>query len=114
MDRVRLSLHCGPVYEINTTRYSIDYILVSFDSVTFWAPRAGALGTQNERRPARKLRKVKGIIEERCRLYPSPDTLGRRDCVDSSPVLSDMELEFVKEREELMIADDASGDLLNL
>ena len=109
-----LSLHVGPVYELSTTRNSVDFLLVSFNSVTFWAPRSSHLGRQNARRPARKLRKVAGLPEERCTLYPSLDLLGRRDCVDLSPVLSDMELEFVKERGALMLADDASGDLLAL
>lgn len=110
-----LSLHVGPVYELSTTRNSVDSLLVSFNSAMFWAPRSSHLGRQNARRPARKLRKVAGLPEERCTLYPSLDLLGRRDCVDLSPVLSDMELEFVKERSSaLMLADDASGDLLAL
>jgi len=37
------------------------------------------------------MRKIFGIVEERVRLYPSNDTLGRRDCVEQLPVLSDME-----------------------
>jgi hypothetical protein len=113
-DRTLISIHVGPIYELNTTRYSIEYLLVSFKSATFWAPRSSHLGQQNARRPARKLRKVAGILEERCILYPSLDVLGRRDCVDQAPVLSDMELEYVKERSGLMLADDASGDLLGL
>lgn len=113
-DRVLLALHVGPVYELSATRYSINSLLVSFSSATFWVPRGSHLGRQNARRPARKLRKVAGLLEERCTLYPSLDLLGRRDCVDLRPVLSDMELEFVKERGALMLADDASGELLAL
>ena len=112
MDRLTLTLFVGPVYEMSATRYSIDYMMVGFDSVTFHAPRGSQIGVLNDKRPAKKLRKVNGIIEERCRLYPSMDTLGRRDCVELLPVLSDLEKDTLESKEHLMVTEDASGNLL--
>mmetsp|Transcript_10144 Transcript_10144/g.12312 ORF Transcript_10144/g.12312 Transcript_10144/m.12312 type:complete len:171 (-) Transcript_10144:229-741(-) len=114
MNRVKLSCHVGPIYETSRSRYSIDYVLVSFVAEEFHTPRNSAIDELNLKRPARRMKKVNGIINERCSLYPSNDLLGRRDCVEIMPVLSDSEMEFMDQRQHLLITDDASGDLLGM
>jgi len=91
MDRLRIVLHVGPIYEMTRDRYSCTYLMIPFESIEFHAPRGSKIMEQNDHRPSRKMRKIFGIVEERVRLYPSNDTLGRRDCVEQLPVLSDME-----------------------
>ena len=82
MDRLKLQLYVGPVYELKRDRYACDFLLVPFETIEFHAPRGSNIVDQNDRRPSRKMRKIHGIVEERVKLYPSNDTLGRRDCVD--------------------------------
>jgi hypothetical protein len=114
MARVKLCCHVGPIYETHRSRYEIEYVLVSFAAEDIYTPRCSFLDQLNSKRPARKMKRVNGIISEKMTLYPSNDLLGRRDCVEILPVLSDSEREFMHERQHLLIRDDASGDLLGM
>lgn len=80
--------------------------MVSFIAEEIFTPRNSFLDLLNNKRPARRMKKVNGIINEKLTLYPSNDLLGRRDCVEILPILSDSEREFMQERKDLLIQDD--------
>ena len=113
MNRVQLTLHVGPIYERSRDKYAVKYILIPFDSITFHVPRGSAIEEQNNKRPTAG-RTIKGLVNERVVLYPSNDILGRRGCVEMLPLLSDQEKDFLRRRENMLVAEDVSGELINL
>ena len=113
MNRLKMVIYVGPVYEVARTRYNIDYVMVPVQGLTFFTPRGSQIEEQSSKRPPRK-RQIKGVVDERCKLFPSQDTFGRRDCVEMLPVLSDMERDYISQREHMLVTEDASGELLGL
>ncbi len=59
-------------------------------------------------------KKLKTRPDERCLLYPSDDTLGRRDCTELSALLSETEKDFLFARSHMLISEDCSAEPLGL
>lgn len=114
MNRVKLNCYVGPVYEYQRNMYQVDYVLVPFEATEFFVPRGSEFDQLNSKRPVRGQKRIKGHVNERCVLYPSNDLLGRRECVELLPVLTDTERDFLRDRMHITMADDASGELLGM
>jgi hypothetical protein len=87
--------------------------MAPLESVKFVAPAGSAIAEQNRKRPD-KNKKKRGVVDETCTIYPSNDVLGRRECSEISPVLTEMERNFLKQRQHLFISEDVSGELLGV